>query len=85
MALYIPLYYWIGPKGGQFLNIVLILFVMMGNGIVTGIFSTEQSLEILSWFNNHPLGSGIICAGVLIVALLISFVISTTIFKKRDI
>ncbi|MBA9086450.1 hypothetical protein FHR92_002928 [Fontibacillus solani] len=85
MALYIPLFYWIGPKGGQFLNIVLILFVMMGNGIVTGILSTEQSITIMDWFNNHPVEGGVICGGAIIVAILTSYVISTAIFKKRDI
>ncbi|SDE64213.1 ABC-2 family transporter protein [Fontibacillus panacisegetis] len=85
MALYIPLFYWIGPKGGQFLNIVLILFVMMGNGIVTGILSTEQTIIIMDWFNNHPVESGVICGGAIIVAILTSYVISTAIFKKRDI
>ncbi|MNW39715.1 hypothetical protein D3C74_168070 [compost metagenome] len=85
MALYIPLFYWIGPKGGQFLNIVLILFVMMGNGIVTGILSTEQTITIMDWFNNHPVESGIICSSAIIVAILTSYVISTAIFKQRDI
>lgn len=85
MALYIPLFYWIGPKGGQFLNIVLILFVMMGNGIVTGILSTEQTITIMDWFNNHPVESGIICGSAIIVAILTSYVISTAIFKQRDI
>ncbi|MNP45799.1 hypothetical protein D3C76_1397510 [compost metagenome] len=85
MALYIPLFYWIGPKGGQFLNIILILIVMMGNGVLTGILSSRQSITLISWLVSHPVESGLIGGGIFIVAMLISFVISTAIFKKRDI
>ncbi|MNI69099.1 hypothetical protein D3C73_1248300 [compost metagenome] len=85
MALYIPLYYWLGPKGGQFLNIVLILVVMAGNGTITAILSSEQANTITAWFNNHSLASGLMTVGIIIVAMLVSFVVSTTIYKKRDI
>ncbi|MNO73569.1 hypothetical protein D3C76_645410 [compost metagenome] len=85
MALYIPLYYWLGPKGGQFLNIVLILVVMAGNGTITAILSSEQANTITAWFNNHSLASGLMTVGIVIVAMLVSFVVSTTIYQKRDI
>lgn len=85
MALYIPLYYWLGPKGRQFLNIVLILVVMAGNGTITAILSSEQANTITAWFNNHSLASGLMTVGIVIVAMLVSFVVSTTIYQKRDI
>ncbi|MNW48226.1 hypothetical protein D3C74_255800 [compost metagenome] len=85
MTLYIPLFYWIGPKGGQFLNVLMIIFVTIGNGVVTGILSSEESVALINWLNAHPGESKLVIAVILSAAMIASFLTSVGIFKRRDI
>lgn len=85
MSLYIPLFYWIGPKGGQFLNVIMILFMTMGNGLVIGILSSKKSIALMKWSNAHLGESKLIVAVVLFLAIIVSYLVSVGIFRRRDI
>jgi hypothetical protein len=85
MCLYLPLYYWLGVQGAQFLNIAMMVIVMLGNVAITSIVEDYDLLQISSWFNSHQSGSIALGISLLLLITVLSYLISLTIYKKRDL
>ncbi|MNC79868.1 hypothetical protein D3C75_1324720 [compost metagenome] len=64
---------------------LMIIFVTIGNGVVTGILSSEESVALINWLNAHPGESKLVIAVILSAAMIASFLTSVGIFKRRDI
>lgn len=85
MSIYLPLYYWLGIHGGQYLNIAMMVLVMLGNGAVTDIAFEYDFTNIITWLNSHPVGSIALGVCSLLLIIVISYLISVRIFKSRDL
>ncbi|WMT39076.1 ABC-2 transporter permease [Paenibacillus sp. D2_2] len=86
MCIYLPLYYWLGVHGAQFLNIAMMVVVMLGNVAVSSIVEEENGLErIFSWINSHQAGSIALGISSLLLIIFISYLISLSIFKRKDL
>ncbi len=85
MSLYLPLYYWLGVKGAQFLNIAMMVIIMVGNGAVTALLSSEDMAAPLEWLSSHALAAGVLLASATVLALVVSYLISVSIFRKKDL
>ncbi|RRJ65465.1 ABC-2 transporter permease [Paenibacillus oralis] len=85
MSVYIPLYFWLGPKGAQFLNIAMMIFFFGGSFAVYNILGSERAMALIARFGEHPYASVLmgVCAAAL--AVFVSFKISCLIFAKRDL
>lgn len=82
VSLYLPLYYWLASKGAQFLNIAMMIVIMVGNGTVSEVLSEPFLADKIA---NHPGLVLIFAAGVTVLALIVSYLTSLSIFRKRDL
>lgn len=82
VSIYLPLYYWLAWKGAQFLNIAMMIAIMTGNGMVSEILSEPFLADKIA---NHPGLVVVFAAGVTVLALIVSYFISLSIFRKRDL
>lgn len=86
MSIYLPLYYWLGIHGAQLLNIAMMVLVMLGNVAISGLAGDENDIErITSWVNTHQVGSIALGVSLLLLIIVISYLISLSIFKRRDL
>ncbi|MGP0583859.1 ABC-2 transporter permease [Paenibacillus timonensis] len=85
MAIYIPIYYWLGLKGAQYLNVAMIIVVMIGSQLSSNLLSDEDSLQLSASISTHPVATGLLGASVGILALVVSYLISRMIFARRDL
>ncbi|MDU2242594.1 MAG: ABC-2 transporter permease [Paenibacillus sp.] len=85
MAIYIPIYYWLGLKGAQYLNVAMIIVIMIGSQLASGLMSDEDTLLLSSAVKAHPAAAGFLGAGVVGLAVIVSFAVSRTIFARRDL
>lgn len=82
VSLYLPLYYWLASKGAQFLNIAMMIVIMVGNGTVSEVLGEPFLADKIA---NHPGLVLIFAAGVTVLALIVSYLTSLSIFRKRDL
>lgn len=86
MSIYLPLYYWLGIHGAQFLNIAMMVLVMLGNVAISSIAGDTNDIEqITSWISSHQTGSIALGISSLLLIIVISYLISWSIFKRRDL
>lgn len=86
MSIYLPLYYWLGIHGAQLLNIAMMVLVMLGNVAISSLAGDENDIErITSWVNTHQVGSIALGISLLLLIIVISYLISLSIFKRRDL
>lgn len=85
LALYIPLSYWLGPKGAQYLNVVLILVMISLSSAITGILNDPDSMQIVQWLNSHQVGTSILGVGATALLLVLSYIVSVAIYSKQDL
>jgi len=86
MCIYLPLYYWLGIHGAQFLNIAMMVIVMIGNGAISSIAVEDNGAErFFSWINSHQTGSIMLGISSLLMLIVISYLISLFIFKRKDL
>ncbi|MGZ7444534.1 ABC-2 transporter permease [Paenibacillus sp. TH7-28] len=85
MSVYIPLYFWLGPKGAQFLNIAMMLFFFGGSFAVYSVLGSERAMALIARFGEHPYASGLMGICLAVLAVFVSFKISCLIFAKRDL
>lgn len=85
MSVHIPLYFWLGPKGAQFLNIVMMVLIFGGNFAAYNVLESENAMALIARIEDFPYVFGFmgIFAGAL--AVIVSFKISCRIFAKRDL
>lgn len=84
-AVYLPVFYWVGPKGSQMVTIVFMMIGMFGASYTQQLLNRFPSfLQTLSGVWEHPLSAA--AAVVLYVAFIAgSVLLSTWLFAKRDI
>lgn len=85
MAIYIPIYYWLGLKGSQYLNVAMIIVVMSGSQLSSGLLSDGGTKPLSASITNHPIAAGLLGASAGILALVVSYLVSRMIFAKRDL
>lgn len=85
MSLYLPLYYWLGLKGGQFLNVTMMIIIMGGNGMITSLLSSNDMAIVPNWGAMHPWIVGTFVSSATVLAVVISYLISFAIYRKRDL
>lgn len=85
MAIYIPIYYWLGLNGAQYLNVAMIIVIMIGSQLASGLLSGEDTLLLSSAVKAHPAAAGFLGVGVVGLAVVVSFAVSRTIFARRDL
>lgn len=84
-SVYLPIYYWVGPKGSQVVTIVFMMIGMFGATYTQQLFTRFPSLlQTLSGVWDHPLSAA---AAVVLYAAFIagSAALSTLLFARRDI
>ncbi|MHA6528874.1 ABC-2 transporter permease [Paenibacillus sp. BAC0078] len=85
-AIYLPLYYWLGQKGMQFVNVIFMLMIMIN---VTGLSSLKDRFPALSeWLATGTTDNILIpiIAGLgYVIILYCSYLISLRIFIKKDV
>ncbi|UNK16586.1 ABC-2 transporter permease [Paenibacillus sp. N3/727] len=84
MALYYPLYYWLGPKGGQYLN--FIWMIVLGGSIgISSMFSVDEGGATPSeLFLNSGAGLTLVL-GLAGLFVILSYLLSVAIFLRKDI
>lgn len=82
VSIYMPLYYWLASKGAQFLNIAMMIVIMVGNGTVSEILGEPFLANIIA---DQPGLVGIFAAGITVLALIVSYLISLSIFRNKDL
>ncbi len=85
MSIYLPLYYWLGIKGAQYLNIVMMVIIMVGNGAISSLLGSEDMSRSLEWVSAHAWAAGILTASATALVVFISYMISLAIFRKKDL
>lgn len=79
-SLYLPLFYWLGPKGTRFVNVAFVLILMSIGGSIS--FLQETSTNVFT-FSSGAIIFTVFAASIVIMA--ISYSISLTIFNRKDI
>ncbi|MEC0169619.1 ABC-2 transporter permease [Paenibacillus graminis] len=85
-ALYFPLYYWLGQKGMQIVNMIFMMAVMLGF-TATPLITTKLP-GLLGWINTGTTDNivlWVISAVAYLFLLYCSYLISIRIFVKKDI
>ncbi|WP_154120413.1 ABC-2 transporter permease [Paenibacillus monticola] len=85
-AIYLPLYYWLGTKGAQVVNIVFMLTVMLGSSSVAKLF--EWSPLLTTWMKSESSNNMLqaLIAGIAYIFVMsFSYFISVRIFEKKDV
>ncbi|KWX80100.1 hypothetical protein AMQ84_05060 [Paenibacillus riograndensis] len=85
-AFYLPLYFWLGQKGIQIVNMIFMLLVMVGFTALSSV--TPKLPGLLGWINTENTDNIVLWAigGVAYLFLLYcSYLISLRIFVKKDI
>ncbi|WP_068785918.1 ABC-2 transporter permease [Paenibacillus phocaensis] len=85
MAIYIPIYYWLGLKGSQYLNVAMIIVIMIGSQLASSLLGGEDTVLLSSAVKAHPVAAGFLGAGVAGLALIVSYAVSRRIFARRDL
>lgn len=85
VAIYLPLYYWLGIKGTQYLNIGVMILFFAGSSAITGILADPDTTFMIDWISAHQMSMGLISTGILIILMIVSYQISLGIFMKRDL
>lgn len=83
-SVYLPLSYWLGFKGTQYLNIVVIIVILSMSSIVSNIIADPDSSSVILWIADHQAGSVMFAGAASLLLLVISYFISFTIFTKKD-
>lgn len=85
-AFYLPVYYWLGQKGMQVVNIVFIMLIMFNFTALTKL--TERSPAFAEWIHTGELDNVLLpVIGGLVYLIIIygSYLISLRIFMNKDI
>lgn len=84
-SIYLPVYYWLGQKGTQVVNLVFLMLVMLGS---TSLYSFTKSYSLTSWLytggQNHLLLYVIGGLGYVLI-IFCSYLLSLRIFVNKDI
>ncbi|GIP52359.1 ABC-2 transporter permease [Paenibacillus vini] len=84
-SIYLPLYYWLGLKGAQFLNMAMMIIIMVSNGAVSSLLGSEDISRPLEWVSAHSLAASVLIASATALVVFISYQISLAIFRKKDL
>ncbi|MEC0330941.1 ABC-2 transporter permease [Paenibacillus macerans] len=85
MSVYIPLYFWLGPKGAQFLNIAMMIFFFGVSFTVYNVLGSERAMGMIARIGAHPYVAGLMGICVAALAVFVSYKVSCLIFAKRDL
>lgn len=87
MSIYLPFFYWLGLKGFQVVNVVMMVSIMLANGAATWLV-TESNFD-LGFFKDRFLEQpGLTWFFVILLALLISvisYIISCRTYSTKDL
>ncbi|NGZ77723.1 ABC-2 transporter permease [Saccharibacillus alkalitolerans] len=85
-SLYLPLYFWLGPKGMQIVRLVFIMIVAIGSSTLGALSQRSDLLQ--RWLGGSVQGAGMIWGTVclaLVVLLGASVFLSLKLYAKQDI
>lgn len=85
-SIYFPVFFWLGPKGAQVVNLVFVMATVFLSGLLIAPF--RGSLSGLSqWLDISSRGTLLILIGLvgLLVVLTLSYLLSVKLFTSRDI
>ncbi|MEF2966072.1 ABC-2 transporter permease [Paenibacillus sp. M1] len=85
ISVYLPLYYWLGLKGAQYLNVGMMVIIMIGNGAVTSLLGSRDMAPALDFLTAHRLQAGLLIGSGTVLVIVVSYLISRSIFMKRDL
>ncbi|QUL52308.1 ABC-2 transporter permease [Paenibacillus tritici] len=85
-SFYLPVYYWLGQKGMQIVNMVFMLLVMLNFSALTSL--SERYPDLALWMKTGKFDN-VLLVGIVILAYLViiygSYLLSLRIFVKKDI
>ncbi|WP_268794508.1 ABC-2 transporter permease [Paenibacillus sp. DMB20] len=83
ITLYYPLYYWLGPKGGQILKMVVMLVAFTVTFTINAVIQNSQE-----WVTSTHIDSGMVIMmgiGISGLLLVLSYHLSAIIFRRIDV
>ncbi|MFD1774683.1 ABC-2 transporter permease [Paenibacillus rhizophilus] len=85
-SIYLPLYYWLGPKGAQYVNTVFFLVIFFGMNNLGDIISAIPGLKSFILDNaDMGLEKWLLGGAVYIVFIAASYLVSLRLFTSRDL
>ncbi|MGG6311244.1 ABC-2 transporter permease [Paenibacillus macerans] len=85
MSLYIPIYYWLGLNGAQYLNVAMIIVIMIGSQLASGLLSGDETLRLAATAAEHPVAAGLLGGSAAVLSVVVSYLASRAIFARRDL
>ncbi|AIQ13066.1 ABC-2 transporter permease [Paenibacillus durus] len=85
-SIYLPLYYWLGPKGSQYVNTVFFMVVIFGSANLGDIINGIPGLK--TFIQESPdmgFEKWLVGGAVYIVFIAVSYLISLRLFSTRDL
>lgn len=85
MSIYLPFFYWLGLKGLQVVNIVMMIVIMSANGAVTWLLTASDSRFLQDRLLEQPGLSWIFLILLTLLVSVVSYIISCRVYAARDI
>lgn len=85
IAVYLPFFYWLGLKGFQIVNVVMMMFVMAANGAATWLLANIDIKFLKGFSFNRPEMTLIFLPLLVMLLLVISYLISSKLYRKKDL
>ncbi len=85
-SLYLPLYFWLGPKGMQMVRLVFIMIVAIGGGTAGTLIKESPMMQ--HWISGQIAGANTLIAGVgaaVLVLLVGSMLVSFRLYQRQEI
>ncbi|MBU5673463.1 ABC-2 transporter permease [Paenibacillus brevis] len=85
LSIYLPFFYWLGLKGFQVVNVVMMITIMLANGAATWLLTESDSQFLQDRFLAQPGLSWIFLILLTLLASVISYIISCKAYGTRDL
>ncbi|MDT3424822.1 ABC-2 type transport system permease protein [Paenibacillus forsythiae] len=85
-AVYLPIYYWLGPKGQQIVNTAFFMIMFFGSMNLNELIKAQPWLgDFISNISRLSLREGVVAGLLYIAFILVSYIISLRILSTRDL
>lgn len=85
MSIYLPFFYWLGLKGFQVVNVVMMIAIMVANGVMTSLLTASDFRFLQDRFLEQPGLSWVFLILLTLLVSVISYLISCRAFRTRDL
>ncbi len=85
-SIYLPLYFWLGPKGMQIVRFVFIMIIAIGTGVISGLLRDYDIMQHGIFGGAGSAGTELSIASISILILLsLSIFLSLKLYARQDI